>query len=202
MAETVGEFLLRRLAQWGVRRVGPMHGAGRDIVEQRAEVERGAAGQFADDGQHRLAVQRRVVEAAEQVDRARTGAGQAHADIATEARVCASHEGRAFLVACRHQLDARDAALERTDDAGHALAGHAVDAPHAPLRQAPEQELADRFRHRCLAAARTRRPGAGHICGSWHAACQPRGGLPAATAGSVCRAGGSACGSARLSVRP
>ena len=95
-----------------------------DVLEERQQVdlllvvaaERGAR-LLADDGDHRLVVELRVVEAVQQVDGAGAGGGDAHADLAGELGVAAGHEGGHLLVARLDELGVAVGAVERAEDA-------------------------------------------------------------------------------------
>lgn len=100
------------------------------------------AGLLADDREHRLVVELRVVQAVQQVDRTGTGRCEADADLAGELRVGARHERSRLLVTDLHELDVA-AAVESAHDPVDAVSGIAVDAPHAPLRQTLHEEVAD-----------------------------------------------------------
>ena len=63
-----------------------------------------AARLLADDRDHRLMIELGVVEAVQQVDRARAGRRQADADLARELRMAAGHERRHLLVAHLDEL--------------------------------------------------------------------------------------------------
>src|SRR5207245_4173353 len=88
----------------------------------------------------------RVVEAVQQMDRARTRGGEADADLAGELGLRARHEGRELLVARLDEFHLV-VAPERAHDAVDAIAGVAVDTLNAPLREALEQEIANRLGH-------------------------------------------------------
>src|SRR5581483_6381003 len=123
-------------------RAGHMDVLGSDVLKEADEVhlllviaaEAGAL-LLADDGEHRLVVHLRVVETIQEMDRARTGGGEADADFAGELGMRARHEGGELLVARLDELHLF-IAPERTHDAVDAIAGIAVDALHAPLGKA------------------------------------------------------------------
>jgi hypothetical protein len=88
-----------------------VHVVAGDVLEQRDQVDlllvvaaERRARLLADDRHHRLVVELGVVQAVEQVDGARAGGRQAHADLAGELGVRAGHEGGQFLVARLHEL--------------------------------------------------------------------------------------------------
>jgi hypothetical protein len=98
---------------------------------------------LADDRDHGRVIEPGVVQAVQEVDRARAGGRHAHARLAGELGVRARHEGGDLLV--RH-LDEREALLgarERAQDAVDAVAGIAVDPVDAPRAQALQHEIAD-----------------------------------------------------------
>jgi hypothetical protein len=135
------------------RRHRGLHELVGDVLEQRLQVHlllvvaaHGGARLLADDGHHRLVVGLGVVQAIEQVDRARPRGGQAHAHLAGELGMRARHEGRQLFMPRLHELQRRHA-RERGDHAVDAVARIPEHAPHAPRLQA----LEDLVTH-CLAA--------------------------------------------------
>jgi L-alanine-DL-glutamate epimerase-like enolase superfamily enzyme len=88
----------------------------------------------------------RVVEAVQQVNRARTGRRQADADLPGELRVRARHEGRHLFMADLNELHVLDGP-KRADDAENAVAWVAVDPLDAPRPEPPQDELAHFLRH-------------------------------------------------------
>src|SRR5881409_2437527 len=90
-------------------------------------------------------IELRVVKTVEKVNRSRSGCCHADAGLAGEFRVCAGHECGHLLVAHLDEIDFAFGALERAHDAVDSVAGVAVDAPHAPFAQPPDQKVA-----RCL----------------------------------------------------
>jgi len=127
------------------------------ILEHRQQVElllvvpakRGAR-LLTDDGQHRLVVHARIVEAGEQVRGTRAGGSDAHAQFAGELGVGAGHERGHFFVAGLDELDLAVGPAQGTEHAIDAIAGVAKDAPHPPLIQALHQKVAYRASHRLL----------------------------------------------------
>ena len=82
-----------------------------DVLEERDQVDlllvaaaERRARLLADDRDDRLVVELGVVEAVQQMDRARAGRGHADADLAGELGMAAGHEGRHLLVADLDQL--------------------------------------------------------------------------------------------------
>ena len=138
-----------------LRRLGRhLHVLRGDVLEQRDEVDlllvvaaQAHSGLLADDRQHRLVVELRVVEAVQQVDRARAGGGYADADFAGELRVAAGHEGSHLLVADLDELWVAARAVEGAEEGVDAVAGVAVDPVDAPLGQPFEHVVSDEFRH-------------------------------------------------------
>jgi hypothetical protein len=108
--------------------------------------ERGAV-LLADDRDHRLVIEQRVVEAVQQVDRARPRRREADADLAGELRVRRRHERRHLLVADLHELRAVLRAPKRAHDSVDAIARVSEDAAHAPCAQTLDQEVADGAGH-------------------------------------------------------
>src|SRR5881409_3367711 len=101
-------------------------------------------------------IELRVVKTVEKVNRSRSGCCHADAGLAGEFRVCAGHECGHLLVAHLDEIDFAFGALERAHDAVDSVAGVAVDAPHAPFAQPPDQKVA-----RCLSHC-TPHPAFGH----------------------------------------
>ena len=135
----------------------------RDVLEQRQQVDlllivaaERRASLLADDGDHRLVVELGVVEAVEQVDRARPRRGEADADLPGELRVAACHEGGHLLVAGLNELDSILCPRECADDAVDPVPRVAVDTANAPFVEAPDQEVGDELSHR-LPRSRRRR---------------------------------------------
>src|SRR3954453_19639955 len=88
-----------------------------------------------------------VVEAVEQMDRARPGCGQADADVAAELRVRARHERRELLMGGLDELDLAAVLMEAAEDAVDPVPGIAVDRSHAVSVQPLEGGCANRFSH-------------------------------------------------------
>ncbi len=93
---------------------GHLHVLVRDVLEQRGEVNlllvvaaEAEPRLLADDRDDRLVVELGVIEAVEEVDRARPGGGEADAGFAGELGVGAGHEGGHLLVADLDELGAR-----------------------------------------------------------------------------------------------
>src|SRR5438094_919574 len=100
---------------------------------------------LADDREHRLVIELGVVETVQEVDRARTGGRHADAQLTGELCVAAGGKGGDLLVAGLYELDPVAVFVERPHDAVDAVAGVPVDARHAPLVEALEDELRDGF---------------------------------------------------------
>ena len=126
----------------------------RDVLHQRGEVDfllvmaaqRGAR-LLAHDRHHRLAVELGVVQSVQQMDGARPGGRQAHADLAGEPGVAAGHEGCFLLVADLHEVERVLHAAQRRQQAVDAIARIAEQAAHAPLAEPLEDEIADGLGH-------------------------------------------------------
>src|SRR4051812_23427112 len=106
----------------------------------------GGARRLADDRDHRLVIELGVVEAVQEMDRARSRSRQADADLAGELGVAAGHERRLLLVTDLDELDLVGAP-EGGQDAVDAVTGIAVDALHAPPAKPLQQEIADGVGH-------------------------------------------------------
>ena len=140
----------------------------RDVLHQRGEVDfllvmaaqRGAR-LLAHDRHHRLAVELGVVQSVQQMDGARPGGRQAHADLAGEAGVAAGHEGCFLLVADLHEVERILHAAQRRQQAVDAIARIAEQAAHAPLAEPLEDEIADGLGHGRSPNRRSRRSPAG-----------------------------------------
>ena len=137
----------------------------RDVLEQRQQVDlllvvaaERRAGLLADDGDHRLMVELGVVEAVQQVDRTRSRRGEADAHLPRELCVGAGHEGRHLLVSDLDELDAILCPGEGAENAVDAVPWIAVDAPDAPLVEAPDEEVGDELSHRLPRAGPPARP--------------------------------------------
>jgi hypothetical protein len=92
-----------------------------------------------------------VVETVQQMDRARPGSGQAHADFAREFRVTARHECRHFLVARLNEFDAMRiflSALQRAHDAVYSISGVSENPFYSPLVKPFDQEIGARVAHK------------------------------------------------------
>jgi hypothetical protein len=131
-----------------------LHVLVRDVLEQRHEVdfllvvaaERGPR-LLSDDGDDRRVVELRVVQAVQQVDRAGSGRGQAHADLAGELRVAARHERRHLLVPDLDQLRVAVGAIEGAEEGVDAVARIAVDAVDTPFAEPREDVVRYELTH-------------------------------------------------------
>jgi hypothetical protein len=82
-----------------------------------------------------------IVEAVEQVDRAGAGGGEADAGLAGELGVRAGHEGRHLFVADLDESHGLVRPVDGAHDSVDAVARIAVDALHAPLAEALDEEV-------------------------------------------------------------
>ena len=126
------------------------------VLEQNLEIdlllvvraERGAL-LLADDREDGDVVELRVVEAVEQVDRAR--ARRRHADAervgAGELRVAACHESGHLLVTGLDEVGVAVGPVERAEERVDPVAGVAVDAVDVPLAQALQEVVGDELGH-------------------------------------------------------
>ena len=110
------------------------------IFEQRLQIDfllilaaDGGGGRLPDDGDDRLVVHLGVVQAVEQVDRARPAGGHADADRAGELGVRARHERRQLFVPGLDEARLVPVLAQAREDAVDAVAGVAVDALDAPF---------------------------------------------------------------------
>ena len=99
-------------------------------------------------------VELRVVEAVQQVDRARPRGGEADADLARPLRVRARHERGHLLVPGLDELDPVTEAFERADDRVDPVARVAIDPAYPVLVQALEEEFRGGLSHGVLSADR------------------------------------------------
>src|SRR5581483_7725078 len=90
------------------------------------------------------------------------GAGGRHADadLARPLRVAAGHERGHLLVPHLDELGVAVRPVECSDESVDPVAGIAVDAVHAPLAEALEDEVGDHLAHRLLLSRRCLTPGA------------------------------------------
>ncbi|MNS58765.1 hypothetical protein D3C72_916940 [compost metagenome] len=133
------------------RRRDHVHEVMRHVLEQADQVylllivaAQRAARLLAHDGHDGLMVQLGVVQPVKQVDGARPGRGQAHADLPREFGVGAGHEGRAFFVACLDEFQFL-VFPKRADQAVDAIAGIAEHTLHAPFAQAGKNKIGNGF---------------------------------------------------------
>jgi hypothetical protein len=123
------------------------------VLEQRGEVhllliiapERGAP-LLADDRNHRLVVQLRIVETVEQMNGAGTGGREADPDFPRKLRMAASHEGR-HLVSNLDKLDLILGARQGAHDAVDAIARVTIDPMDPPLIKPLYHKIANRLSH-------------------------------------------------------
>src|SRR6185437_10916408 len=80
-------------------------------------------------------------------DRARARRGHAYTDLAGELGVRARHERAHLLVARADELRLAFGAAQRSHQSVDAVAGISVDAVHAPLAEALNDEIANQCRH-------------------------------------------------------
>ncbi len=120
------------------------------VLEQGGQVDllqvaaaQGGGDHLPDDRDHRLAVELRVVEAVEEVDRARALGRQAHADLARVLGVAGRHERRHLLVPRRDELDPVRGPVERREDRVDPVPGVAEDAGHTPVGEPSHQSVRD-----------------------------------------------------------
>ncbi len=95
----------------------------------------------AGDGEHRHVVELGVVEAVQQVDTARPGRRQAHADLAGRLGVRGRHERRRFLVVHQHEPDPVLVPAQALHEPVDAISRQAEHGVHAPVRQALDECL-------------------------------------------------------------
>jgi hypothetical protein len=89
-------------------------------------------------------IELRVIKSIEQMNRARTGSGEAHADFAGKFRVATRHERGHFFVARLDKFNFMIGffrAFERAHNSVDAIAGIAEDAPDAPLMKSLDQKI-------------------------------------------------------------
>ena len=132
-----------------------------DVLEQRLQIDfllimRAKSGSrlLADDGDHRHVIHLRVIQAVQQMDRARPRRRVAKPDLAGELGVRGRHEGGHLLMPHLDVLHFVLGPFQRHVEAADAIAGIAVDALQAPLVQPVPDELADVHRHRKLSRER------------------------------------------------
>jgi hypothetical protein len=137
-----------------VRHRDRLHVLRRHVLEQAVQVDlllivaaERAAGLLADDGHHRLMVRLCVVEPVQQVDGAGAGGCHAHAHLAGELGMAASHERGQLLMARLDELHLVAGPVERAQQPVDAVARIAEDPSHAPLPQPLEEVVAGGLRH-------------------------------------------------------
>src|SRR5690606_35527062 len=114
------------------------------VLEAAAERERGG---LPGDGDHRLVVQLGDVEAVQEMDRARPRRRHAHADLARELRVRASHERRHLLVPDLDEVHPVAGRIQRAEEAVDAVTRVTVDPADPPVVQALDDVVADGVGH-------------------------------------------------------
>ena len=131
-----------------------MHVVARDILEERMQVDfllkraaKRRAHRLSDNGEHRLMVELRIVEAVQEMNCSGARGGEANAHLVRELGVRGRHEGGFLLVPNLHELKAIQGAVERAQNAVDAVTGIAVDPPYAPLRKARKHEIGDGLCH-------------------------------------------------------
>ena len=139
----------------------------RDILEQGRQIDLlliGAAERRArllpHDRDDRLMVELGVVEAVQQMDRARPRSRQADPDLARELGVRTRHERRHLLVAHLNQLRIAAGTVERSEDRVDAVAWIAVDAVNVPFTEPLQKKIAHPLSHRALLIC-------GRTCAKW-----------------------------------
>jgi len=105
------------------------------------------ANRLPDDGEYRLMVEFCVVEAVQEVNGTWARRGETDADLAGEFGMGGGHERGLLLMAYLHELEAVERAIESAQDAVDAVARIAIDALHAPFREAREHVIGDRGGH-------------------------------------------------------
>src|SRR5947209_3107726 len=126
----------------------------RDVLEERLQVDLLLVAPaerrprlLADEREHGLVVELRVVQAVQEVDRAGARRREADADLAGPLGVRAGHERGHLLMAHLDELDLVGELLEGADDRVDPVARIAVDATHTVVVQSFEQELGGRLAH-------------------------------------------------------
>jgi hypothetical protein len=126
----------------------------RDIFVQRDEIDfllvlaaERRARLLSDDRDNRLMIHLRVIEAIQEMDRARAGGRETDADFSGELGMRARHERGHFLVAHLHKLHQVAGAIQRAHDSVNAIAGKSVDAVDAPRGKAFQKKIANLIAH-------------------------------------------------------
>jgi hypothetical protein len=137
-----------------LRRHADFHELARNVLEKGRQVDflsivraDGTPRRLPDEGDDRLMIELRVIEAVQQMNGAGPGGRQADADLAGDPGVAAGHEGSLFLMANLDELEPGGGATQRRHDAADPVAGISEDAPHAPLLRPVQEEIADLLRH-------------------------------------------------------
>ncbi len=149
-----------------LRHVDRLQERRRDVLEETVQVDLllvgaadGAPGGLADDRHHRHVVELGVVEAVEQMDRARTSGGHAHPGPVAEHGPADRFEGGHLLVPA---LDEPRPVLDLgqlSDQPVDAVPGVAEDLGDAPLGQSAQQMVGDVPRHVPFLPSRLLPPG-------------------------------------------
>ncbi|MHC2621451.1 hypothetical protein ACVIW2_003483 [Bradyrhizobium huanghuaihaiense] len=139
-------------------------GAG-DILEHRNEIEfllvapaERVARLLADDCEHRLVIEQRIVEPGDEMRGTGPRGCDADAELAREFRVCGRHERRHLFVPRLHEADLAFRAVHRAEDAVDAVAGITKDMAHAPSMQALDDEVGNGLGHRAWPSVKLREP--------------------------------------------
>jgi hypothetical protein len=102
---------------------------------------------LADEREHRLVFELRVVQTVEKVDGAGSGGCDAAADLAGELRVRTGHEGGHLLVPDLRELRILVGTLECAEEAVDPVTGVPVDAVDSPVTQSLQDEVCDELGH-------------------------------------------------------
>ena len=147
MARSIDVADLRRIIDHLEEGAGDVLEEGRQIDFLLVAAPPGHLRDIADDGDHRLVIEARVVEAIEQVDGAGSLGGETDADRARELGMGAGHEAGVLFVAHLNEDRIIAGAIERTQDPVDAITRIAVEAVHTPGLQPTHQKITHRLRH-------------------------------------------------------